>query len=489
MTTHSRWRLFVFVATHEWRVLLADRSLIAAGVLLLGLTGYALLSGAAATAERDRTAQDIAAREQQTETANRALLRDVVAGRVVPDPFANPADPASIGSGMGARYTVLPSAPLAAIATGQSDLYASYYRVSYRSKATFMYDSEIENPWNLLSGHFDYAFVIVYLLPLIVFATSYNLLSAEREQGTLRMLLAQPLTLGILVAGKVAVRAAALLSVAAVGPALLVLALRPDARAGEQWPWLVVLVALVAAYGVFWFALAAVVNSLGRSSAANALALVGLWVVLVLVAPVLLNLVVARLAPMPSRTELATQTRLITIHGLNEYSELLGTDYRYVNSPEVVLPKDGKIDVAPRLRGLYLVQRDTDRALETMLDAFAAQLARQQALVDRFGVVSPAVTAFEALAAVAGNGSRRYLRFERQVSAYHDTWKQYFEPRVLDGTAIADADFDRMPRFAWAEEAGPLARAEVWGSVRQLTAVALLLSLAGAWRLRRLAIV
>jgi ABC-2 type transport system permease protein len=103
--------------------------------------------------------------------------------------------------------------------------------VTYQSKIHFIHNNDIENPSHLLSGHFDLAFVIVYLFPLLIFALSYNLLSAEREIGTLRLLMSQPLALRTLVPGKVLVRAGALLALAVVAPVLVLLAARPEAVA------------------------------------------------------------------------------------------------------------------------------------------------------------------------------------------------------------------------------------------------------------------
>lgn len=224
------------------------------------------------------------------------------------------------------------------MALGQADLLPSYYRVTYGSRVNFMFDGEIENPWNLLSGRFDLAFVITYLLPLLILASSYNLLSAEREHGTLRLLLSQPLSVRTLVLGKVVTRVCALLGTLVVVPVLVLLLTRPETRGGDlaslgMWAM------LVGAYGLFWLGLAVAVNAYGRSSAANALVLVGAWVLFVLVVPMLLNLGVGIVRSAPSRTELATRTRLMTIDGLNRYNALLGTDYRYTQQPAALLTR------------------------------------------------------------------------------------------------------------------------------------------------------
>ena len=49
----------------------------------------------------------------------------------------------------------------------QTDLFPSQFKVTYDSKVNFIHNNDIENPWHLLSGHFDLAFVVVYLLSLI----------------------------------------------------------------------------------------------------------------------------------------------------------------------------------------------------------------------------------------------------------------------------------------------------------------------------------
>lgn len=483
------WRLFCIVFRHEGRVMLADRTLWMVGALLLALLGYALHNGLAHAGARSGVAATVLEQQAGKQRANLDLLRRMMAGQATPEPFANPADPASVGGGMGARYAVLPAAALAPVAVGQSDMFAHYYQVTYRSKLNFMYDSEIENPWNLLSGHFDLAFVLVYLLPLLIFALSYNLLSAEREQGTLRMLLSQPLGLPALVAAKLALRAVVVIGLAMAVPVLALLAARPEARAADALGLLLAWAALVGVYGLFWLVLAAAVNALGRSSAANALMLMGAWVLLVLVCPVLLNLAVSSASPAPSRTELATRTRLITIAGLNRYNRLLSTDYRYTEKPEVLLPREGRIEVPPRRRGMYLLQKDVDSEIQAVLDRFEAQLAGQQALVERYSLLSPAVVAHEGMAALAGNGSRRYLGFQRQVTDFHEAWKRYFDPRMLAGIAITEADFERMPRFAWQEEPLAAVHADVWRRLLQLLVPTLALALFTGWRLRRYPVV
>ena len=79
--------------------------------------------------------------------------------------------------GLGHNMRIFPTTPLAPIAFGESDMIPNYYRVANRSRVRFMYDSEIENPWYLLSGHFDLAFVIVYVHHKNFFPSDHHLRS------------------------------------------------------------------------------------------------------------------------------------------------------------------------------------------------------------------------------------------------------------------------------------------------------------------------
>jgi ABC-2 type transport system permease protein len=211
--------------------------------------------------------------------------------------------------------------------------------------------------------------------------------------------------------------------------------------------------------------------------------------VCVLVAPVVLNVAVSTASPAPSRTELATRTRLVTAEALTRNAALLSADYQYVDNREVLRPKDGKIVVAGRVRGSYLMEKEVDRQLEGLLEAFNSQLAGQQRLVTRYGALSPAIVTYEGLTALAGTGIRRHLHFQREIDAFHRAWREFFDPKILNGIAIAPADLDRVPRFHWREEDPAVVRAGIATGLLQLLVPAAALAVLGAWRLRRYAVV
>lgn len=442
---------FWLIFRHELTILTRDRTLpIVCAILALMVLG-GLLVGITQAQQRSTMIAEVVEHSQKKQITNETTLQSALDGKQALVPFGNPANPAALAGNLAGRHTTLPNLPLAALAIGQSDMVPNYYRISYLSKVQFMYDTEIENPWNLLSGHFDLSFVITFVLPLLVIGLSFNMLSAEREQGTLRMLFAQPMALTTLITAKVSARYLVLLVVMLPLPPLILLALFPETRTTESLLFMALWALVVASYTLFWFALAGLVNAFGRVSSSNALIMISIWTFLVLILPIVMNLVVGAISPAPSRTELASRTRVVTADALREYEDMYSTDYRYASDPETLAVKDGRIEVPARMRAFFLAKQRVDAQVEPLLNEFDKQLLAQQKLVDTIGFLSPAILVNEALNLVAGNDSRRFLAFKAQTEAFHDIWRAFFAPKIASDHATSLAEMRALPVWQWRE--------------------------------------
>jgi ABC-2 type transport system permease protein len=433
---------------HEWRSLRADRTLWIIVPLFALIIGYGVYNGVS-WATFQRATLDAAAAEERERyaQARREIVEIEKNGREV-SPFSDPRLPSVASGRSGTRYAQLPPAPLAALSVGQSDLYPYYFKVSRQSKQTFTANDEIENPTNLLAGRFDLAFVVIYLFPLLILALSYNLISVEREQGTLAMMMSQPVALRSFVAGKVGLRAVVVLLLA-IGFSLAGFLLSGvNLTAEGAWWRLLWWIGIVASYGAFWFALAVAVNAFGKSSATNALMLAGLWLFFVLLAPSLLNVGVTSVYPVPSRVEMIQATRRASAEATAKGSQLLAKYFE--DHPE--LTAGGKADPTDFYTRSIATQEETERLVQPVVDHFDRQVIGQQSLADRFRFVSPAVVAQSALNDVAGTSIARYRHFIALVDDFHQTWKSYFNPRIVQKARFGAEDYDRFPNFAFREE-------------------------------------
>ena len=161
----------------------------------------------------------------------------------------------------------------------------------------------------------------------MILAITYNMVSAEKEQGTLALALSQPVSLATLVTGKVTLRALLLVGVVLVVAVAALLVTGTSLAAPGALARLALWVAVVAAYGAFWFSLAVFASSLGRNSATTATLLASAWLVLVVLLPSLFNLVVTTVYPVPSRVEMVQATREASDEANAEGSKLLAAYY------------------------------------------------------------------------------------------------------------------------------------------------------------------
>jgi len=466
---------------HEWRILRADRTLWIIVPLFAVIIGYGVYNGVTWVEFQRTTLAAAAAEERERYAQARQEISDIELNGKTVSRFADPRLPSVASGRNGTRYAQLPPAPLSALSVGQSDLYPYYFKVSRASKQTFTTNDEIENPTNLLAGRFDLAFVIIYLFPLLILALSYNLISAEREQGTMAMMLSQPVALRSFVAGKVGLRAIVVLALAIGFSFLGFLLGGVNLTAEGVWWKLLCWIGIVAAYSAFWFALAIAVNAFGKSSATNALALAGLWLVFVLLTPSLLNVAVTTAYPVPSRVEMIQATRRASAEATAKGSQLLAKYFE--DHPE--LTPDGKADPNDFYTRSIATQEETERLVQPVVDHFDRQVIGQQSLVDRFRFLSPAIGAQSALNDVAGSSVARYRHFQALVDDFHQTWKTYFNPRIVRKVSLGAGDYDGFPNFAFSEEpAGAVAGRVVIGLIG-LILPALIIGWLGLRALRR----
>ena len=442
MTTRTVLRT---VLRNEWRLLMADRPLrIALGLFAL-LLAYALANGVVWTRFQERTVEVAQAGNAERTLALEQELTDIENGASPASRFSDPRLPNVLGGPRGRHTAVLDPGPLTALAVGQSDLLPYYYDVNiYMNESSFQQNGEVESPLNLMVGRFDLAFLVVYLLPLLVLALSFNVLSEEREQGTLALTLSQPVSARGVVAAKLAFRALLVVAMVLAVSLLGILAAGGVDAPGRIFLWC----AAVVTYTLFWFVLAALVNSLRRSSAWNATVLVGAWLVLVVVLPAAINIASGLLHPLPSRVQMITAQREASNEAVNRRSELLA---RYLEDhPEMA---EGVVADEPDLGALAWAATDAvNRRLEEVTAEHDAQRAEQIALVRSYRFLSPALLAQEVLMDAAGTGDARFAAFQSQVRDFAERWRQYFVPAILAGEQMDASVLSDLPQFRLADE-------------------------------------
>ena len=435
-------RAALAIAAHEWRVLWREGLVVSLGLVLTLATTGAGLAGMLRVAE---------ARADHEETTRRVTQsrNEIVAAAEVNQEQAD--DRASWGGrhpDCAAKdrgtWAPLGPAPLLALAVGQTDTYPPAYKVTAARRDGALTGAALANPLSLAVGAFDMVFVLVFLLPAVLAAATFDLVTAERERGTLALLLAQGVPPTAVLLGKLVPRAALVVAPAIGVPILIHLIADGEPHLARLALW----VAVTVAYATFWLGCAAVVGVRARSSVRAALTLGGLWVALAIVVPAALNLLVTSVALTPSGVRLADATRAATRDALSDGSRVLG-HFLEDHPTASAVGRDG-------LRQYALLQaardQEVERRLRPLLDEWAAALERQRVVTWWLQLVAPPVSASSAFWDAAGTAGGRHRHARAQVERFRDEWQRHFASLVIAAGPLDAAAARAMPRFHHDEE-------------------------------------
>ncbi|MBO0358094.1 DUF3526 domain-containing protein [Hymenobacter sp. BT186] len=416
---HLFWILF----SYEWRHFRAAKGLVLMCGLLLVSGLYGIYYG---TTEIERQRQHLAALPELTR-------RNVAELKVK---FPGPADAGDIGY-YHTAFAVHHPDPWAALSLGLRDVNPSYVKLRLLGLQNQLYATDNTNPMKVLSGNFDLAFVLVYLFPMLIIALSFNLLSSEREEGILVLLLAQPVRPATVLAAKLAFRLTLVLALALLlsGVGMLWAGVPLDGRIGT---WL----ALTVLYCLFWLAVALVVAALQRPSAVNAVALLGVWLLLVVLVPSLLNLGVAAARPVPQGIELTIRQRE-EIHAGWDRPKAQTMNRFFALYPQ--WRDTATIRERFVWRWYYAFQHLGDVAVAPQATAYAQGLQQRYNLVEQLNLLSPAINVQSSLNALAATDLPSHLAFQRSATRYHDSLRAFYYPFLFRKVEFTHADYAQEP--------------------------------------------
>lgn len=441
------------IAGYEIRRLLRDRALAGLLLLLAALSAYAAWNGSEWVAQRMTAIGLLTAEEQQMITRARTFVGK--APSVLPR--AQP---------------VLPPGTMAAVSIGQADAYPFTADIVALGDASMLFKrvwTDIGSPTARAAGRFDLAFVIVFLLPLVVLAVSYDLWSRERERGVAAMVLSQPVAVDWLIVIKALARGLVVLLPSAV---ILTTA---AAWAGVRDPaGLTCLALIVLAYGSFWLAVAVMIGLRARRSTEAAIAAGAAWLLLVVIAPSLALAGIDLLAPPPSEVRFDTDVKALMVQVTERQRLHHAANPKAVRDPAPAIPDS--------MRDSYADLVAADRQLAPMLVDHKRRRDARRHMMDKVRFLLPSVTVQDALDRLAGSDAARALAFQDQVTTF---WLQrrLLHQTYLERDAIQTlAEYDSLPRFAFKDTDGAFQTGVVADLAALIVAAGLLLI--AAWAIR-----
>jgi ABC-2 type transport system permease protein len=340
-------------------------------------------------------------------------------------------------------------------------------------------------------GQLSVAWVLQVLAPLLVIVLGFNMLTGEREQGTLRQTLAVGVTLRQVVAGKALALLGALgVVLLPVVVAALVALLASPTPADDALR----LVLLTSIYGVYFVGVAAIVLGVSAAAASARVAitvLLGLWIVAVTLLPRAAADGAREAFPSPSRAEFAS-----ALDGelANAYQRAwlaqFGTTQRF--GADVPLSRWGAALRVDDETGYEVM----DRHFEALWQSFA----RQQRAQEWAGLVAPVLAVRATSMTLAGTDFAAHRHFAVAGEAHRRLMQDLISADLVEHADTRGAGhfdyqagrelWERIPAFTYQAPAATdaLSRAAVGVAVllAHATLTLALLAAAVAYRARRI---
>jgi len=184
-------------------------------------------------------------------------------------------------------YHLKTPSPAMVYSIGQAEQYGFYKRVTFWASP---YDAdmaeEIANPERLQTGTLDFAFVLLFLAPLLLLILLYNLKSAEAEQGFLPLIEVQAVSKNSWLLARILFY---ILLTALVIICLLVYGamLTNEFNTAREAFGQMLLYSLL--YLIFWSVLNFFILKYGKSILGNTLQMVGIWLLFAFIIPAIVH--------------------------------------------------------------------------------------------------------------------------------------------------------------------------------------------------------
>lgn len=428
------WREWILFTRNKMQLLILAVFMIAAL--------YAIYYG---DAEITRQQQNITYIKQQNAKEQAALVAGLQADTTTAEGLAaweKAAYPSKVRFFLN-YYAINDPSLFAKLSIGQRDVNFYYLALNAQNLYLQLFKSEISNPRKLLAGNFDLSFVFIYLLPLLIIAFTYNVLSDEKERGTLPIIQVQPVSIRTVIWYKhlfwfgIITFLLVMLSVIAFVWSGITMA----QGSSIGWWFLITI-----SYASTWFALTLLINAFNKNSAFNAIASLGIWLLFLVIIPAIINLAVTR-EKLVDPTKLTEFIRRQQGSGETKQEKLALLNHFYERYPQYrnTDTSAGNAFLDFQAYSAFVTLQD-DEARPAVNAYYQKVWARYQQTAN-CNLINPAVNAQNLLNIVGRSGLEDAFSFRIAIEKFHRQLCHFcFEP-LFTGRMMTRTDFKKIPAF------------------------------------------
>lgn len=341
-----------------------------------------------------------------------------------------------------------------------------------------------DDPLPVMFPLIDLTFIVTVLMSLIALIFSYDAVCGEKEDGTLKLMLANGLSRSKVILAKVAGGVMTLVwpFLLSLTAGMIIILLRPRvAWTGPDWGALGLIVLGSVIYVTVFDLIGVLLSSIHRSSSSSIMTSLFVWVLLVLVVPNLSPYVASFVKPAPSRIKIARETERIQDVERDELGRKMAAEKRreltgrYPVLAENLSAAETKLRVAqdPAYRQAYQaaaaeidkVWAEANRIQGEKAGAIARDLRRreeaQTELSVRISMLSPLAGLTYLATDLSSTGVRNLTHFSALSAIWERAFNEDYRPKKIEALRSKDpsadvwntaVDMSDAPRFRYTEE-------------------------------------
>ena len=326
------------------------------------------------------------------------------------------------------------------------------------------YDPNLEdskfssNPVFAIFGALDLTFIVKIVLSLFAILFTYDSIVGERERGTLKLALSNPVPRDRLILGK-AIGGFISLLIPLVIPVLLglvIIVVYPNvAMGGEDWARLGLILLLFLLYLSVFFTLGLLVSSRSTYSSNSLLVLLLIWVTAAMIVPKASVMIASKLYPIPSVHEVTAEKDAFLQEIQAESPARVG-EWMEEN------PSDDSPEWQDKFRGFLeefqqeLTGRIDEKNAE-LEEAFQSKRRRQQNLALNISRISPASALMFGSMSLGRTGIHEQDRFLNSIKQYKPVFTRWVNVKMMRSLEFGSAqqpapELSDMPEHSFQSE-------------------------------------
>jgi len=334
----------------------------------------------------------------------------------------------------------MPSKELSFIAIGQSDIYTHQKKVSSYGTDVILDLTELSNPTQLYFGSFDLSFTLIYLLPLLIIAFSYNIVSESRENGTLSLVLSQPLNITTWLSHRVCIRLFIICTIVFTSIFINLIVFNEFQFSLSLFCFLLI----TFVYILFWFSLSFFINLKRYNSVMNAFILFTIWIVTVFIIPNLINNYINNFHPLPSHAKMLNEIRL-TQAKLDKVKDATLQNF-LENHPELIDETNTDFGFFQK----YVAsKKQLKKELTQIVHSYELLIEKRDKMAQMLSLLSPTALLQEAYEEIAGTSLAHYKNYKKQHQEFSEAWLNFFIPYIFKQTTFTKETLTHLPTFTY----------------------------------------